>query len=220
MPLLNKLIAQALNEQSWWLNLTDVHLMLKDYGNALSVLELAHRKFDLPKDQIVRLAQLYMHKNTPYLAAKLLTREMERGRIERNAANLELLANSCAMAREHDKEFTILKQLAAMRNDGNLYLRSAHILLSREKWNESAGMQNKALAADNLKNRQQAQLMLGIVYSNTGRMDYAESAFTRACKHHQTKDQAQRWLMQIKSQQKKWIHRIKCPANRCSPYAA
>lgn len=202
VPLLNKLIAQAPNEQSWWLNLTDVHLMLKDYGKALSVLELAHRKFNLPKDQVVRLAQLYMHKNAPYLAAKLLTREMERGRIERNTANLELLANGWAMAREHDKEFTILKQLAAMRNDGNLYLRCAHILLSREKWNESAGMLNKALATDNLKNRQQAQLMLGIVYYNSGRMDYAESAFTRACKHHQTKDQAQRWLQQIKSQQK------------------
>jgi tetratricopeptide (TPR) repeat protein len=195
---LNQLLDLYPHKKKYWMHLTDVHLMLKDYGKALVTLKLAYKTVPLAEKDIVRLAQLYMHKNIPYSAADLLLKNMQQKKVKRNARNLELLANSWAMAREHKKELKYLKQAANIKNDGKLYQRCGQILLQLERWNEAIPMLKKALAKGGLKQPQQSYLLMGIAGYNANKFKTATWAFTQAGKYKKTKKQAERWLQQVK----------------------
>lgn len=194
---LNRLLDIYPNKKQYWLHLTDVHLMLKDYTKALAALKLAYRTVTLEEKDILRLAQLYMHKNIPLSAAELLLDNLQRKKIKENVVNLELLANSWAMAREHKKELKYLKQAAAMKKDGRLYQRCGQILLQMERWNEAIAMLRKALKKGNLKQPQQSYLLMGIAAYNANQLKTASWAFTQAGKYKKTKTQAERWLHQV-----------------------
>lgn len=197
ISVLNQLLSLYPSKREYWMNLVDAQLILKDYDKALATLILVHHRFDLEEKDLLRLAQLYMHQNIPYSAAKLLTQMFKTGRIGRSAANMELLANSWALAREHEKELEVLKQVAAMKNDGASYLRCAHIQLKLTRWKEAMAMLDKSLATGNLKNPEQAHLLMGIAAFNAGNAGRAVSAFTEAGKYRKTKGQAARWLQQV-----------------------
>lgn len=198
--ILQQLVNRYPDKKQYWLNLTDVYLMQQDYTRALATLKLADQTVTLDEEQILRLARLYLHKNIPYSAARLLSKAMKDQRIKTNASNLELLANSWAAAREPDRELHYLKQAAALRRNGNLYYRCAQILLREERWKEAVTMLDKALA-NGLKSRGQSYLLKGIAAYQAGQMKTAASAFQAAGQYKKTKDQAQQWLSQIKAVQ-------------------
>ncbi len=197
IQVLNRLLDLYPHKKKYWMHLTDVHLMLKDYTKALATLKLAYRAVSLEEKDILRLAQLYMYKNIPYSAAELLLSNMQQQTIKANASNLELLANSWAMAREHNKELKYLKQAAEMKNDARLYQRCGQILLKLEKWNQAISMLKKALAKGNLKQPQQSYLLMGIAAYNANKFKTASWAFTQAEKYKVTKKQARLWMRQL-----------------------
>ena len=197
ISVLNRLLDLYPQKKQYWMHLTDVHLMLKDYTKALATLKLAYRSVSLGEKDILRLAQLYMHKNIPLSAAELLLANMKKKKIKNNAANLELLANSWSMAREHKKELKYLQQAASLKKDGRLYQRCGQILLQMERWNEAITMLKKALGKGHLKNPQQSYLLIGIAAYNASKLKTANWAFTQAGKYKKTKKQAERWLQQI-----------------------
>jgi len=194
---LNRLLDLYPHKKQYWLHLTDVHLMLKDYTKALATLKLAYRSISLEEKDILRLAQLYMHKSIPLSAAELLLGNMQKKNIKRSAANLELLANSWSMAREHKKELKFLKQAAEMKNDGRLYKRCGQILLQLERWNDAIVMLKKSLKKGDLKQPQQSYLLIGIAAYNAKQFKTASWAFTQAGKYKKTKKQAENWLQQV-----------------------
>jgi len=200
---LNRLLDLYPQKKKYWMHLTDVHLMLKDYTKALATLKLASHSVTLEEKDILRLAQLYLHKNIPYSAAELLLINMQKKKVKTNATNLELLANSWAMAREHKKELKYLQKAAGMTNDGQLYQRCGQILLQMERWNEAIIQLKKALSKGNLKQPQQSYLLIGIAAYNANKFKTSSWAFTQASKYKKTKKQAERWLQQIKQSSQK-----------------
>ncbi|MGH8512060.1 MAG: tetratricopeptide repeat protein, partial [Gammaproteobacteria bacterium] len=113
-PLLKNLIAKHPRKTEYWRYLTDVYLISKRDGEALATLKLAYAQDMLEERDLIRLAQLYLHRNIPYSAARLLDKEIQRGRIARTAQNLELLGNSWAMARERKRTIGALQEAAAL----------------------------------------------------------------------------------------------------------
>lgn len=197
ITVLNPLVNLYPKKKQYWTHLMDIHLLLKDYRKALVTLKLAYHIVSLEEKGIVRLAQLYMHNDIPYSAADLILENMQKKRVKRNARNLELLANSWAMAREHEKELRYLKQAADLKNDSRLYKRCGQILLQMERWGEAIAMLKKALAKGQLKNPQQSYLLIGIAAYHAGKLKTANWAFTQAGKYKQTAKQAKRWLQQV-----------------------
>jgi len=198
--ILTQLIEYYPHKKEYWLNLTDVYLMRQDYPHALSTLQLAQLSIDLNEQEILKLASLYLHNNTPYNAATLLTTAIKKQRIKNTAQNLETLANSWAMAREPEKELNSLKQAIRIKPSGKLYLRSAQILLHKERWQEAILMLNRALK-NKVKNPGQVYLLKGIAAYQDKKMQTAKAAFIQATKYNKSKKQANNWLQQLNQQQ-------------------
>ncbi|MGR9054277.1 MAG: tetratricopeptide repeat protein [Gammaproteobacteria bacterium] len=196
--LLRKLVNYYPANKQYWMNLTDVYLMRQNYAKALATLQLARYSIKLDETELLKLVGLYLHNNIPYKAAVLMQQAISEGKVKSNAANLELLANSWAAAREPDKELHYLKQAANLKNDGNLYHRCAQILLRQEQWREAVAMFDAALAKG-IKSPGQSYLLKGIAAYQSGQMKIAANAFKQAGQYRKTKNQAKQWLSQVKA---------------------
>lgn len=200
VPVLRELIQRFPQKRQYWLHLADVYLMQRRYNHALNTLKIAHTQIGLKEKDILRLAQLYLQREVPYSAARLLEQELQAGAITRNAHNLELLANSWLLAREPKKALNFLEQAAALKGDGTLFFRCGHIAVTTEQWKEAVDWFKQALQHKNLKNPAQAQLLLGIAYYQTGQHSRALKALGKAKQYPKTRTQAQAWMGRIKTE--------------------
>lgn len=198
--LLRQLVSYFPGKVEYWRNLTDVYLIREDYSKALATLQLARHRLDLDEKDLVKLARLYLHVNSPYNAAQLLSQSIKTRQIKSTADNLELLANSWAAARVPDKELQYLSRAAKMKKDGNLYLRCAQLLLRKEHWREAIGMLDTALAKG-LKKPGHTYLLKGIAAYQAGMMKTAAQAFKQAGRYQKIREQAQQWLSQVQASQ-------------------
>lgn len=197
VPILTQLVTQYPSKPSYWRYLTDVYLNLKREPEALATLKCAYDTGVLEEADRVRLAQLYLHQNLPYSAARLLEREMARGRISRTASHLKLLGNSWAMARDHKRAIGSLQQAAGLVRHGNLYLRVAQLQMNLEHWEEASKSLDQALEKGGLKAPEEAQFLLGVACYHQDDKQRAVTALTQARKSPRYRTQAQRWLEQI-----------------------
>jgi tetratricopeptide (TPR) repeat protein len=197
VPLLKNLIAEHPRRTEYWRYLTDVYLISKRDAEALATLKLAYAQDVLEERDLIRLAQLYMQRNIPYSAARLLDREIQRGRIARTAQNLELLGNSWAMARERERAIGALQEAAARVRHGKIDLSIAHMQMSMENWAGAAKSFATALDKGGLKEPDEAQLLFGISCYHEGDKQRAASALQVASKNQRFRKQAQRWLERI-----------------------
>lgn len=187
--------------KTFWLQLSGVYGELNKDKEALGALEAAYVMGYLDKsNDIERLARLYLYNEVPYKAAKILERELARGKVERNAKNLELAANAYFNAREYDKAIPLLSQAATASNDGKLFFRLAQSLFAEDKWSEAINAANRALQRGGVDNPGQANVIIGICYTNLKRWDDAREAFVRATKFPKTANEAQRWIEYVDTQ--------------------
>ncbi|MGH8513696.1 MAG: tetratricopeptide repeat protein, partial [Gammaproteobacteria bacterium] len=197
VPLLNDLIAKHPRKTEYWRYLTDVYLISKRDGEALATFKLAYAQDMLEERDLIRLAQLYLHRNIPYSASRLLDKEIQRGRIARTAQNLELLGNSWAMARERERAIGALQEAAARVRHGKIDLNIAQMQMSLENWAGAAKSFATALEKGGLKEPDEAQLLFGISCYREGDKKCAASALQLASKSPRFRKQAQRWLERI-----------------------
>ncbi len=197
VPILTRLVTRYPRKTSYWRYLTDVYLHLKREHEALATLKCAYDAGVLEEADRVRLAQLYLHQKIPYSAARLLEQEMARGRISRAAAHLELLGNSWAMARDPKRAIESLKQAAAMRKHGDLYVNVAQLQMGLEHWEKAAKSLDQALEKGGLKAPEEAQFLLGVACYHHGDTSRAVSALKEAAKSPRYRTQARRWLDNI-----------------------
>ncbi|MGH8659973.1 MAG: tetratricopeptide repeat protein [Gammaproteobacteria bacterium] len=197
IPVLKKLLVAHPHNKDYWHYLTDVQLQLKREAEALATLKQAHRLVELREADLVRLAQLNLRANIPFSAARLLEREMQSGRIRKTSANLELLGNSWAMAREPERAVTAFEQAAAASGKGTIHLEIAHMHLGMEHWAEAARSLEQALSRGGLNDPAYANLLLGYACYHQGDNARAASALKQAAKSKRHRVQAQRLLGQV-----------------------
>lgn len=194
VPILKRLVEKYPGKPSYWRYLTDVYLNLKREGEALGVLRCAYHEGVLEENDLIRLAQLYLRQGVPYSAARLVEKEMARGRISRKTKNLELLGNSWTMAREPKRAIAALREAAALSRSGHLHLVIGQMQIGLEDWREAAKSLDQALSIGGLKEPGEAQLLLGMSLYHSGDKTRATSIFERASQNGRVRPQAQRWL--------------------------
>ncbi|MGH8536918.1 MAG: tetratricopeptide repeat protein [Gammaproteobacteria bacterium] len=199
VPLLKDLIAKHPRSTEYWRYLTDVYLISKRDAEALATLKLAYAQDMLEERDLIRLAQLYLQRNIPYSASRLLDKEIQRGRIARTAQNLELLGNSWAMARERERAIGALQEAAARVRHGKIDLTIAQMQMSMENWAGAAKSFATALDKGGLKEPDEAQLLFGIACYHEGDKKRAASALQVASNNQRFRKQAQRWLERIQA---------------------
>lgn len=197
--LLEKMIRLYPGKDIYWLQLAATYQFLKQYKKSLAIYELALKKNILGESEIMQLAHLYLNEELPYKAARLLSDEMHRGRINKSVDNLELLANSWLLAREYDRATEVLANIAQIKNDPAIYFRIGQVYFEQGKWQNAITALEQAVKDDKLNNIAEAWLLLGIAAYHNNDHSRSAKALNRASNFKNTNEQAQWWLNKLGS---------------------
>ena len=152
----------------------------------------------LEKDsELVTMAQLYMQAEVPYKAATLLEKEMESGRVSRNAKNYRLLSQAWMLSMEDERAVPALKEAAKLSDDGELDVRLGNTFLNLGQYDECVGAVQSGLRKGGLKNADNAQISLGMCLYNMRRYQAAIDAFRAAAKTQRSRKIANQWISVI-----------------------
>jgi tetratricopeptide (TPR) repeat protein len=196
-PVLEELVVRFPKER-YWIQLSLIYGAREEYRHSLAVQQVAYLQGFLRQDkELRRLARGYLYNSLPYPAARVLEKGLAEGKIGRDAAALELLANSWIAAREYEKALSPLGEAAELSENGNLYVRLGQVYMQREEWARASEMLQKAVRKGELKDTGSVELLLGICSYNEQRVEQARSYFARARQHDSTREAADRWLTHI-----------------------
>lgn len=197
---IHKILLQNWPKKRYWFTLAGAYTELEEENNLIAAYDAAHTQDLLTKEsELVTMAQLYMQHEVPYKAAKLLEREMESGRVEKNAKNYRLLSQAWSLAMEDEQAIPALQQAARLDRDGELYLRLANTHLNLGQYEECVQSAREGLSVGGLKSPDHAQISLGMCLYNLKRYDDAIAAFRAASREERSRDMARQWIDVIQS---------------------
>ncbi len=203
VPLLEQIITQFEGKDEYWQQLAAGYQELGREKDAYAVTELRYRLGFLRRGrEFVTLADLHSFYGYPYKAAKLLEDEIERGRVEDTAENLEKLGNYWLAAREFAKARQALIAASRKAPNGRLDFQIAGTFAQDEEWRQTERFLLSALNRGGLNNTQQgsAWLLLGHARNNLGKRREALTAFKRAVNYPRSKKDASTWITFLEDQ--------------------
>lgn len=195
VKLLPKMIEFFPKRTTYWKQLGAVHLHLKDFKSGAAALEIAWQNGLLTTEtEIVRLAYILLHIETPEKAARLLASSLAINAIENNEKHWRLLGDAWLLSRETEKAVAALVRAASYSDAGNLNERAARILVDQGQWDKAITQLSKALEKGSLKHPGNSYLLLGIASLELEQTEQAKQAFNQAIKFEKTKKSATQWL--------------------------
>ncbi|MCC5865737.1 MAG: tetratricopeptide repeat protein [Wenzhouxiangella sp.] len=206
--LMKEMVALWPGELSYWRQLSGLYIDQDMQMESFATLESAYLAGLLESaDDLIILAQFYSTFNNPYRGARLIEAEMERGRVERNVRNLELLSQLWSQAREHRRAIPVLREAAGMSETGELYFRLGQSLLADERNEEAETAFDNALRIGGLSSSSEAELwmLMGTArFNQSGPGDrdqrrLADQAFAQAERFAQNRQQARDWRTYIRA---------------------
>jgi tetratricopeptide (TPR) repeat protein len=198
-PVLEKLVSSYPDKKTYWIQLSSVHAALGDYSDAVAVLQLAMNAGLLTEEQDQRrLAELLAHVGIPFRGGRILAASMESSeKLRSDGGAQELLGNCWIAAREYAKAIVPLERAAELAPSGDLYVRLAQVEVQREDWQRAAIALERAIEKGGLSNPANAELLLGIAFYSSAKLDEAKAWFERAASDEGYRAQAEGWLKQI-----------------------
>lgn len=193
----------------------------------MSVLEAAYEMGLLKGKgkQMANLASLYMLQEVPYKAAKVLDKEMRAGEVEKIEKNYRLLAQSYMLSKEYEKAIAPMNQAAKISGDPNRYNELGQSYIALDRWKEAEKALRMALdksakvakaakdtknKKDQLKDKDQVQLSLGLVLVEQKAYDEAAKLFELVLSDDPESEAASRWLDYVKAEKSR-IEQLEAP---------
>lgn len=203
--LLETMVEYFPGEASYWEQLAGAYATANRRADALAALEVAYKAGLIDEeDKIVALSQYYYDQNNPYRGALLLETEMNAGNVERDLANLELLAQLWAASREQEKAIAILTEAAPKRDDGRLYYQLGQSYLADEEYGRAVSNLRNALRRGGLDDREtgNAYVLIGTALfqqdsDTTAGRQAARAEFVRARNYSNSARTAGSWIEYI-----------------------
>ncbi len=198
VPVLETLIQLSPDKKQYWTQLSSTYINLQNNVKALATMELAYKKgLYTEGKEYINLSNMYMFQDIPYKAAEVLAAGFERGIIEDNFKNRELLANSWTHARETKKAIVALQHAAGLAPNGDVYVRLGQQYVSMEEWKSAKKALSNGLAKGGVKNVGAALLLLGLCNYQLQDYDSARQAFNKAKKYGKYRKQAVQWIDEV-----------------------
>ncbi len=199
--LLRRMVKLFPDRSSYWLQLSGMEMMRKNYAQALAVMELAYLRGHLTAERdLLNLAQLYSLRDAPYKAAQLIEKEIAKGRISAKPKTWEQAANAWYQAKESAQSISALEKAVNKNGNIDLSLRLAHLYLENQRWSEAQERLRRILKGKNTKAQDKAWLLLGVACYESGSLEQAKAAFSKAKKFNKTQKDAEQWLAFLERQ--------------------
>lgn len=192
---IQKILLQTWPKKRYWFSLAGAYTELGEEMNLLTSYDAAHTQGMLEKEaELVTMAQLYMQHEVPYKAATLLEKEMNAGRVSKDAKNYRLLSQAWTLAAEDEKSIPALQQAARLSDDGELNLRLGNAHLNLGEYSECVTAIREGLRKGGIKSPDNANISLGMCLYNTRDYREAIAAFREAGKTPRSRRIANQWI--------------------------
>ncbi len=198
---IQKILLENWPKKRYWFSLAGAFTELGEDNNLIASYGAAHDQGMLEKEsELVTMAQLYMQAEVPYKAAQLLEKEMESGRVTKNAKNYRLLSQAWMLSMEDERAVPALKEAARLSDDGELDVRLGNTYLNLGNYDECISAVQAGLRKGGLKNPDNARISLGMCLYNKRRYQAAIDAFRAASKNQRSRKIAQQWISVINAE--------------------
>jgi len=197
---IQKILLVKWPKKRYWFSLAGAFTELGEEMNLLTSYDAAHTQGMLEKEsELVTMAQLYMSHEVPYKAATLLDKEMESGRVKKNARNYRLLSQAWTLSQEDAEAIPALKNAARLSDEGELDLRLGNAHLNLGQYSECVAAVEAGLRKGGIKSPDNAQISLGMCLYNLKKYQAAIKAFRQASKTPRSKRISAQWIAVINS---------------------
>ncbi|MDJ0700878.1 MAG: CDC27 family protein [Woeseiaceae bacterium] len=195
---IQKILLANWPKKRYWMSLAGAFTELGQDDNLIYAFDAMHLQEMLDKEsELVTMAQLYMQADTPYKAGVLLEKEMEAGRVSKNAKNYRLLSQAWQLAMEDEKAIPALTEAARLSTDGELNVRLGNAYLNTGNYAECVKSVREGLRKGGLKAADNAQISLGMCLYNQRKYSEATAAFRQARKAERSRRVADQWIKVI-----------------------
>jgi tetratricopeptide (TPR) repeat protein len=195
---IQKILLQNWPKARYWKSLAGAYTELGEDAKLIYAYDAAFTQGMLEKEsEFVTMAQLFLQAEVPYKAAKLLDEKMNSGVVQKTAKNYRLLAQAWQLSMEDEKAIPAQKAAAGLSSDGDLDHRLANSYLNIGEYGECVTAANTALRKGNLKNKDNAQISLGMCLYNLKRYADSKKAFRDAGKVPRSQRVANQWIRVI-----------------------
>jgi len=197
---IQKILLANWPKKRYWFSLAGAYTELGEDDNLMAAYDAAHTQGLLEKQaELVTMAQLYMQHEVPYKAATLLEKEMESGRVEKDAKNYRMLSQALTLAAEDEKAIPALQEAARLSGDGELNLRLGNAYLNLGQYDECRSSIREGLQKGGIKSPDNAQISLGMCLYNLKDYQGSINAFREAGKTPRSQRIANQWISVINS---------------------
>jgi tetratricopeptide (TPR) repeat protein len=197
---IQKILLQSWPKKNYWFSLAGAFTELGEDQNLMNAYASAHTQSMLEKEsELITMAQLYMQRETPYLAATLMEKEMAAGRIQKDGKNYRLLSQAWQLAQEDAKAIPALKEAARLTSDGELDVRLGNAYLNIGEYDECVTAVSNGIRKGGLKSGDNAQISLGMCLYNQRKYQAAIDAFQAAAKTERSRRVANQWISVIRA---------------------
>ena len=129
--------------------------------------------------------------------AQVLEKTMNEGLVKSEVRALEFLANAWIQSRELGRAVPPLGKAAQKSEDGELFLRLAHLHIEREAWADAVGALESCLKRGAVKHPGQVHLLKGIAHFSLKQTTHARGAFQKAGQFEATRASSRQWLKHL-----------------------
>jgi len=197
---IQKIMLVSWPKKRYWFSLAGAYTELGEDENLINAYAAANDQGMFEKEsEFVTMAQLYMQREVPYKAGQLLEKEMESGRVAKNAKHYRLLSQAWQLSMENEKAIPALTEAARLSSDGELDVRLGNALLNTGKYDECVSSVQSGIRKGGLKSPDNAQISLGMCLYNLRKYRDAISAFQTAGKTTRSRRMSNQWINVIRS---------------------
>lgn len=195
LPVLKVLASRWPNKLTYWETMAGAHQELNQDADALAALMTAYDGgLITTQPKLLNLVRMSMYLDLPYQGGQILSRAIEAGQVEANAANLRLLLQAWTSAREYNRAGAVIDRLAPMTGEGDLFVQKARLMMEQNEWQPTVDAARQAIELGNVDKPGSAWLMIGIAEMELGNLREARRAFQQAQEFDaNTRRQAREW---------------------------
>ncbi|MAR91223.1 MAG: hypothetical protein CML06_10175 [Pseudomonadales bacterium] len=182
-------------KKDYWVQLSSAYGEMNKERQQLNAMEIAYRQDLLDREsEWLNLAQLFIYQDIPYKAARVLEQGMDRGIVTQNERNLKLLSYAWSTAQEARKALPVLVKAAEASATGELDVQLGSTYYRLDEWKNAVSYLRQGLDKGDVKNVDNAYMLLGLSLFNLDRFEDARYAFKQAAKYEGSKTVASQWL--------------------------
>ena len=199
--ILQEMVALFPEDKKIWLSIASLYAQGGEEQKAFEINKIMYINGMLTEEkEIMRVVDYYSYLEVPYRGAKIMEREMNRGRVAKTRDNYEKLARFYRQAREFDLAVPPLNAAASMSGDGALFevLGQAHY--AEGEYDKAERALRSALQKGGLKEPGNAWVLIGNSLYDSGHPREAIEAFKRGTRFGYAEETAENWIAFIKGE--------------------